>query len=115
MKNGVNLADAPDRWSTPGLTDARVDAEKDEERENGETETTSGNDGKAQAIISSLNDEAEEGITEADQEGSGSGKQRPRCIVCNEIVSSPCWYCAICPGMPLVKRIFFLVFTADCS
>jgi hypothetical protein len=114
MKNGVDPADVPDRWNTLGPIDARVDAEKDKKgRQNGEAETTSGDDGKAQATISSLIDEAEEETTEAGQQGSRSDKQRPRCIVCNEIVSSPCWYCTKCPGMPLVKRIF-LAFVADC-
>jgi hypothetical protein len=114
MKNGVDPADVPGRWNAPGPTDAHVNAKKDKkERQNGEPETASSADEKVQAIASLPVDEGKEQTTEVSKQGPESGKQRPRCIACNQIVSSPCWYCAECPGMSALIRILFPASTAD--
>jgi hypothetical protein len=114
MRNGVDPADVPDRWNAPSPTDAHVDAGKDkEEQQNGEAETTSSDDEKAQTIASLPIDEGEEQTTEAAKQSPELGKQRPRCIVCNQMVSSPCRYCAECPGMSAVIRILFPASNAD--
>jgi hypothetical protein len=114
MKGGVDPADVPDRWNAPGPTDARADAEKDKkDRQDGEAKTTSNDDDKAHAAVSLPVDEAEEQVTEAAKQGPESGKQQPRCIACNQTVSSPCWYCAACPGMSAMKRMFLLASVTD--
>jgi hypothetical protein len=99
MKNGVDPAEVPDRWNAPSPTDVHVDAGKNKERQNVEAEAASSDDEKAQAIVSLPIDEGEEQTTEVAKRGPESGKQRPRCIACNQMVSSPCWYCVECPGM----------------
>jgi hypothetical protein len=114
MKNGVHPADAPDQWNAPCPTDARMDAEKNKKgRQDGQAETTSSD--KAQGIVFSPVHEPAEQAAEATKQSPESGKQRPRCIACNKIVSSPCWYCAMCPGMSAMKQIFLPAFIVDSS
>jgi hypothetical protein len=114
MKNGVDPADVPDRWSAPGPAHARGDAEKyKKERQDGQAEAASCGNAKVQAIVPLPADKAEDQTTGAAQQGPESSKQCPRCISCNQIVSSPCWYCAMCPGMSAVKTIFVLAFITD--
>jgi hypothetical protein len=113
----VDLWDVPDRWNAHGPTDARAGAEKDQkERQDGETETVPSDDEVAQATVPLHVDEAEEQSVsaEASQQYSESGKRRPRCIACNEIVSSPCWYCTECSRMSAAKQIFFPASSANC-
>jgi hypothetical protein len=114
MKTGVNPANVPDRWNAPGPTDARVDAEKDKiERQDGQAEATSSDAGKAQAIVPSVVYEASDQTTAAAKQGPESSRQRPRCISCNQIVSSPCWYCVMCPSMSAMKTNFVLALITD--
>jgi hypothetical protein len=113
MKNGVDPARVPNQWNVPGPTGVRLNTKKDKkEWQSQEAKTMSSDGEKAQALGPSTVDEARQ-TTNAAEPSPESSKQRPRCIACNQIVSSPCWYCVECPSMSAVTQILFPALIAD--
>jgi hypothetical protein len=85
MKSGVDPMDVPDRWTETGLGEGQTQNE----------------------------DEVEVGLNNNMVYDPQPGREQPRCIACNCVVSWSCWYCTECPGMSSAKCIFLRAFVTD--